>query len=113
MLVGQMGFEFLDSDETPAVDVWKAMGDEVIFTAQPASAEELVGMLRALLRTMQLYEAHHFQTLHLRLKGTAWRATLSENNNALEITEPVPSGFTPILVFIAPAPALGFRPVQQ
>src|SRR3546814_18190166 len=28
MLVGQMGFEFLDSAETPAVGVGKAMGDE-------------------------------------------------------------------------------------
>src|SRR3546814_17976404 len=38
MLVGQMGFEFLYCDETPAVDGWKAMGAEVIFTAAPHRA---------------------------------------------------------------------------
>src|SRR3546814_20861897 len=66
-------------------------------------------MLRALLRTMHLYEAHHFQTLPLRLKGTAWRADLSENNSALEIPELSSNDVAPHLDFIGPDPELGFR----
>ncbi|SLJ86940.1 hypothetical protein [Novosphingobium mathurense] len=109
MLVGQMGFEFLDEDETPVVDVWKAMGDEAIFTAQPSSAEELTGILRVLLRTMRLYEANHFETLPLRLKGTAWLADFAENNIALEIPELSSDDAAPHLDFIGPDLDLGFR----
>ncbi|MCT2401526.1 hypothetical protein [Novosphingobium mangrovi (ex Huang et al. 2023)] len=109
MLVGQMGFEFLDEEETPAVDVWKAMGDEVIFTARPSSPEELVGILRVLLRTMRLYEATHFPKLPLRLKGTAWLADFSENNIALEIPELSSGDASPHLDFIGPDLDLGFR----
>ena len=54
MLAGQLGFEFLDKEETPAVDVWKMMGDEVIFMAQPSSAEELASILRALLPSFRI-----------------------------------------------------------
>ncbi len=109
MLAGQMAFEFLDGDETPAVDVWKAMGDEVIFTAQPSSPEELTGILRVLLRTMRLYEAQHFERLPLRLKGTAWLADFAENNIALEIPELSSNDAAPHLDYIGPDLDLGFR----
>src|SRR3546814_6111829 len=66
-------------------------------------------MLRALLRTMHLYEAHHFQTLPLRLKGTAWLADLSENNIALEIPELSSNDVAPHLDFIGPDLDMGFR----
>src|SRR3546814_3468787 len=66
-------------------------------------------MLRSLLRTMLLYEAHHFQTLPLRLKGTAWLAYLSENNIALEIPELSSNDVAPHLDFIGPDLDLGFR----
>ena len=40
LFAGQVGFEFLDEEETPAVEVWKALGDEAIFVAEPATAEQ-------------------------------------------------------------------------
>src|SRR3546814_4574183 len=58
---------------------------------------------------MHLYEAHHFQTLPLRLKGTAWLADLSENNIALEIPELSSNDVAPHLDFIGPDLDLGFR----
>lgn len=109
MLAGQIGFEFLDEQETPAVDVWKAMGDEVIFTAQPAGAEELTVFLRVLLRTMRLYERTHFSDRPLRLKGTAWLADFADYNIALEIPELSSSDVAPHLDFIGPDLDLGFR----
>lgn len=109
MLAGQLAFEFLDEDDTPAVDVWKVMGDEVIFTAVPSTAEELTSILRALLRTMKLYEANHFEMLPLRLKGTGWLADFAEANIELDIPELSSSDVSPHVDFIGPDLDLGFR----
>lgn len=109
MLAGQLAFEFLDEDDTPAVDVWKVMGDEAIFTATPGSAEELTSILRAALRTMKLYETQHFERLPLRLKGTAWLADFAENNIELDIPELSSSDVSPHVDFIGPDLDLGFR----
>ena len=102
MLAGQLAFEFLEEDDTPAVDVWKVMGDEVIFVAQPSSAEEMTSILRALLRTMKLYEANHFELLPLRLKGTAWLADFAEHNIELDIPELSASDAAPHVDFSLP-----------
>jgi hypothetical protein len=109
MLAGQLAFEFLDEDDTPAVDVWKVMGDEVIFVAQPGSAEELTSILRAALRTIKLYEANHYESLPLRLKGTAWLADFAESNIELDIPELSSSDVAPHVDFIGPDLDLGFR----
>lgn len=108
MVAGQIGFEFLDDDSTPAIDVWKVMGDEVVFVATPTSAEEVTSILIALLRTMKLYEERHFQTLPLRLKGTAWLAGFDGQNIEIEIPELSSSGGAH-LDFIGPDIDLGFR----
>jgi len=108
MAAGQIGFEFLDDDRTPAIDVWKVMGDEVVFVTTPTSAEEVTSILIALLRTMQLYEERHFQELPLRLKGTAWLAGFDGQNIEIEIPE-LSSGTGAHLDFIGPDIDLGFR----
>lgn len=108
MAAGQVGLEFLDDDRTPAIDVWKVMGDEVVFVTTPSSAEELTSMLIALLRTMQLYEDRHFEHLPLRLKGTAWLADFDGQNIEIEIPE-LSSGAGAHLDFIGPDIDLGFR----
>lgn len=108
MAAGQIGLAFLDDDATPAIDVWKVMGDEVVFVAQPSSPEELTSILLALLRTMKLYEARHFQQLPLRLKGTAWLADFDGPNIVVEIPE-LSSGAGAHLDFIGPDIDLGFR----
>jgi hypothetical protein len=108
MLAGQIGFEFLDDDATPAIDIWKVMGDEVIFSAEPTSAEELTSILLTLLRTMRMYEEKHFQELPLRLKGTAWLADVTGPNIQVEIPE-LSSGAGAHIDYIGPDIDLGFR----
>lgn len=108
MAAGQIGIEFLEDDATPAIDVWKVMGDEVVFVAQPGSPEELTSILLALLRTMQMYEERHFQQLPLRLKGTAWLADFDGHNIEIEIPE-LSSGTGAHLDYIGPDIDLGFR----
>lgn len=109
MLAGQIGFAFLEEGDTPSVEVWKVMGDEVIFVASPASAEELVNLLLALLRTMHAYEELHFQDLPLRLKGTAWLADFAGPNIELEIPELSGGDGIRAMDFIGPDLDLGFR----
>lgn len=108
MIAGQIGFEFLEEEHTPAVEVWKVMGDEVVFVTQPATPEELTSTLIALLRTMKLYEDKHFAELPLRLKGTAWVADFNGQNIEIEIPE-LSSGGGAHLDFIGPDIDLGFR----
>lgn len=109
MLAGQIGFAFLEEGDTPSVEVWKVMGDEVIFVASPTSAEELVNLLLALLRTMNAYEERYFQDLPLRLKGTAWLADFSGPNIELEIPELSGGDGIRAMDFIGPDLDLGFR----
>jgi hypothetical protein len=108
-LAGQIAHEFLSDAATPEVDVWKVMGDEVIFVAEPSSAEEITGLLCALLRTMRAYEAEHFSDAPLRLKGVAWIADFGSNNIELEIPELASSSSHRHIDFIGPDMDLGFR----
>lgn len=108
MVAGQIGFEFLDDDHTPDIAVWKVMGDEVVFTVEPKSPEEVTSILLALLRTMRMYEEKHFQELPLRLKGTAWLADVGGPNIEIEIPE-LSNGQGAHLDFIGPDIDLGFR----
>jgi len=109
MLAGQVGFAFLEEGDTPSVEVWKVMGDEVIFVATPNSAEELVYLLLALLRTMDAYETRFLGDLPLRLKGTAWLADFGGRNIELEIPELSGGDGVRVIDFIGPDLDLGFR----
>ncbi len=109
MLAGQVGFAFLEEGETPSVEVWKVMGDEVIFVATPDSAEEIVTLLLALLRTMNDYESRFLEDLPLRLKGTAWLAEFGGRNIELEIPELSGGDGVRVIDFIGPDLDLGFR----
>lgn len=108
MVAGQVGHAFLEDAVTPAIDVWKVMGDEVLFVCEPESAEELTTMLVALLRTMRMYEERHFQELPLRLKAAAWLADFEGQNIEIEIPELSGEG-SPHLDYIGPDIDLGFR----
>ncbi|ODT85941.1 hypothetical protein [Phenylobacterium sp. SCN 70-31] len=108
MLAGQIGFEFLDDDATPSIDVWKVMGDEVVFATEPTGAEELTSILLVLQRTMRMYEARHFEELPLRLKGAAWLADVDGPNIQIEIPE-LSSKNGAHIDYIGPDIDLGFR----
>jgi len=108
MVAGQIGFAFLDDAETPAIEVWKVMGDEVIFTVEPKTPEEVTSMLLALLRTMRMYEDRHFADVPLRLKGTAWLADFDGPNIVVEVPE-LSSGQAAYMDYIGPDLDLGFR----
>jgi len=109
MLAGQVGFEFIDDERTPSIDIWKAMGDEVIFAAEPQSADEAASILRALLRAMSMYERKYFERVPLRLKGTAWLVEFGEQNIELDIAELAAGDGARHIDYIGPDVDLGFR----
>lgn len=109
MVEGQLGFAFLEREETPAVDIWKVMGDELLFMAEPNSADELIIILRSVLKAMKLFEEQHYQKLPLRLKGTAWLAKFGEENIELEVPELTTGDGPPHVDYIGPDLDLGFR----
>ena len=108
MVAGQVGFQFLDEEATPAIDVWKVMGDEVLFVTTPATPEELTSTLIAVLKAMKLYEERHFSEMPMRLKATAWFADFAGANIEIEVPE-LSSGQGAYLDYIGPDIDLGFR----
>jgi len=109
MVAGQIGFEFLDDETTPAINIWKVMGDEVLFVATPETPEEITAILIAVLRTMRLYEDRHLADLPLRLKGTAWLADFDGHNIEIEIPELSSDESGVHVDFIGPDIDVGFR----
>lgn len=109
MLTGQVGLEFLDEATLPRLDIWKVMGDEIIFTCRPARAEEIALMLRALFGAMRRYEDEYFADLPLRLKGTAWIATFPNPNIEIRIPELLSDAGDGQVDYIGPDIDLGFR----
>ena len=109
MIAGQIGFEFLDDESTPAIRIWKAMGDEVLFVATPATPAEMTSILIAVLRTMRIYEDRYMTDLPLRLKGTAWLADFDGHNIEIEIPELSSGDASAYQDFIGPDIDVGFR----
>src|SRR5436305_11586891 len=78
MLVGQLGMEFISEADLPRIDIWKALGDEMVFVAEPRRADELILVLRSVFKAMRRYECEYFSEVPLRLKATSWVASFPE-----------------------------------
>jgi hypothetical protein len=109
VMVGQVGLAFMDEEDLPKVSVWKVMGDEIILTAEPRTAEQAVLLVAALGRAMAAYEEEYFAGLPMRLKGTAWLARFPEPNIEIEIPELSDERRGGYVDFIGPDIDLGFR----
>jgi len=92
VLMGQIAAAFLESDEVPNVSVWRVSGDDIIFLAEPRTAEEAFGLVEAFYRTVVAYDAKLFQQWPLRLKGCYWAARFPGRNIEIEIPEMATAG---------------------
>jgi hypothetical protein len=108
MLMGQTAVEMMDEESLPEISVWKALGDELIMTAKIESAEEAMGLVRALYLAMAQYEDRHLHELPLRLKATCWVAEFPSPNIEIEIPE-LSGRLEPLIDYIGPSIDLGFR----
>jgi hypothetical protein len=109
MLEGEIGLAFIDDDHAPAVDVWKVLGDELIFSVKLTRRAEVARILLALLRTIRAFEEEHLAHLPLRLKGAAWVAAFPYPNIEVEIPELSSGNGGRHIDYIGPDIDLGFR----
>jgi hypothetical protein len=108
MLTGELAVEFADESTLPRIDVWKVMGDEILFNAVPERAEHLVLLVRGLYSTMRRYEDIFFANQPLRLKASSWVATFPSPNIEIKIPELSSVGQEHV-DYIGPDIDLGFR----
>ena len=109
VLIGQVAREFLEAEALPVVNVWKVLGDEMIFTNEPQSAREAALLLHAVFRAMVRYEAEHFGGFQLHLKATAWFAAFPRPNIEVEIPEMSRGDTARYIDYLGPDIDLGFR----
>ena len=67
VLMGQIAGTFAEGDVLPKeVGVWRVSGDEIIFCAEPRSADEALLLIEAFYRTVISYDAQLFERLRSR-----------------------------------------------
>jgi len=87
VMMGQIATAFAMEDEVPVSGVWKVVGDEIIFMAQPDSPKEAQLLTIAFYRTVVNYDRKIFERWPLRIKGCCWAAQISGRNRVIEIPE--------------------------
>jgi hypothetical protein len=87
VFMGQIAATFADADQLPNVTVWKVMGDELIFRAQPQSGEEALRLTEAFYRTLVTYGSSFFERWSLRFRGCCWAARFPAPNIEFRIPE--------------------------
>ena len=112
ILMGQIATAFDDVDVLPEkMAVWKVMGDEIVFSAEPRNAQEALRLSEAFYRTVIRYDAHLFERWPLRLRGCCWAARFPGRNIEMEIPEMASAvaGGTVYLDYLGPDVDTGFR----
>ena len=116
VFMGQIAVAFQDSELTPEIDVWKIIGDEIVFRAEPKSADEGIRLLKAFYCCIVAYDQRLFDRWPLRLKGTCWAARFPKRNIEIAIPEMAGpgdvSGAT-YVDFLGPDVDIGFRISQH
>jgi class 3 adenylate cyclase len=110
VLMGQIASAFAETDDLTDVSVWKVIGDEIVFRAQPRSAEEALRVVEAFYRTVVAYDARFFERWPLRIRGCCWAARLPGRNIEIEIPEMNGVGQVD---YLGPDIDLGFRLASQ
>jgi hypothetical protein len=87
VLVGQVAVTFADLESIPPMGIWKVIGDELVFRAQPNNADEALRITEAFYRATVKYDANFFERWPLRVRGTCWACDFPGRNIELEIPE--------------------------
>jgi|HubBroStandDraft_1064217.scaffolds.fasta_scaffold00239_23 hypothetical protein len=109
VLIGEVALEFFDEAALPTLELWKVLGDEMIFTSEPQSVRETALLLRALFRAMARYEREQFGDFELHLKASSWLAAFPVPNIEVEIPELSKSDGVRYVDYLGPDIDLGFR----
>jgi hypothetical protein len=110
IMMGQIAAAFMLEDEVPDCSVWKVIGDEIIFLAQPKSARQTQLLVNAFYNTIINYDNKIFERWPLRVKGCCWAAQISSRNRQIEIPEMMGSDSSHTYVdYLGPDVDAGFR----
>lgn len=100
---------FADQGEgPPPVQLWKAIGDQLVFLARPQSAAALEGLCLALLRALRAANAQMEQQCGFALHGAAWAFAEGGANVSFRFDNQQLGGSTGFDL-IGPDVDLGFR----
>jgi hypothetical protein len=110
VMMGQIAAAFAMEDEVPNSGVWKVIGDEIIFMAQPRTAREAQLLTVAFYRTVVNHDRKIFERWPLRIKGCCWAAQISNRNRVIEIPEMLGTDQDQVyLDYLGPDVDTGFR----
>jgi hypothetical protein len=112
VLMGRVAVAFGDADYVPDIGVWKVIGDEIVFRAQPKSAEDALGITEAFYRAIVTYDARFFERWPLRIRGTCWAGSFPGRNIEVEIPEmegDIGSQSSAYVDYLGPDVDTGFR----
>lgn len=87
IMIGQIAAAFMSEDEAPECNVWKVIGDEIIFLAHPKTARQAQLITVAFYNTIINYDSKIFKHWPLRVRGCCWAAQISNRNRQIEIPE--------------------------
>jgi len=76
---------FDEPGDIPAVPVWKAIGDEIVFIAHPDSQHDLQLLTRACVAAMSKGNQHFQERWGLQIHGVTWSFHLGSRNQAITI----------------------------
>ncbi len=110
VLMGQIGKVFSTTDYLPDIDIWKVIGDEIVFRAQARSAEEALLITEAFYRTVVIYDARFSERWPLRIRSCCWAARFPGRNIEIKIPEMASVGY---IDYLGPDVDLGLRLISQ
>lgn len=74
------------SGSDPCPDVWKALGDELVFCGRVSNARSVATILHSFIETIHKFRKILFEkALPLNVKGAAWLAAFPEPNRAVNL----------------------------
>lgn len=103
---------FSEPCEIPAVPVWKAIGDELVFLARPASEHDLELLTAACVTTMAKANQYFRERWELQIHGATWTLQEGSRNVAVRFRE-LEQHSDAVIDLIGPDVDLGFRLVTH
>jgi class 3 adenylate cyclase len=109
IFMGEIAQQFFDEpDDFPEVPLWKAIGDELVFKAEPDSDRSLYLLTRAFTLAMVKANQRFQEAWGLQIHGATWSFEVGERNLALRLRE-LEQDAQHCLDLIGPDVDLGFR----
>lgn len=103
---------FNEPGDIPAVPVWKAIGDELVFMARPQDQRELQLLTAACITSMAKANGHFQEQWDLQVHGVTWSLREGVRNLAVRFRE-LESNQDAVMDLIGPDVDLGFRLVTH